>query len=216
MARGKYDQFWEDRSELLAAAMKLTVETGNEVRFIFPSIEGRGQRKNWFGAVVLSEGNIVKGGEMAHMNSLGKILAPDTAEYHGIRFRFSMNNRFELTIKLDPPPIQKSAVQPDKIDAGAEIHLPEDCRDLHKYVWNLPRYGHTADWKKLPDNGIYFLFETGEKAHNGDRIVRVGTHRADGRIAKRIWTHYNGRRDNSIFRDPVSYTHLTLPTTPYV
>ena len=131
MARSKFDQFWEERSELLTAAMKNTAETGNEVSFLFPSIEKLGQRKSWSGTVVLSDGEIVKGGEMAHMNSLGKTMMPYGVEYHGIRFRFSMNNRFELTIKLDRPPIQKAAARPVKIDSGSEIHLPAVCRDLH-------------------------------------------------------------------------------------
>jgi hypothetical protein len=46
-------------------------------------------------------------------------------------------------------------------------------------------------------NGIYIIFEEGEEAHGGDRIVRVGTHKKHDRLQGRLNDHRNG---SSIFR----------------
>jgi hypothetical protein len=49
----------------------------------------------------------------------------------------------------------------------------------------------------LPENGISFFYEIGEP---DGRIVRVGTHRVDGRFRKRVRLHYGGNKDASVFQ----------------
>jgi len=56
------------------------------------------------------------------------------------------------------------------------------CQHLHETLSRLPRL-RREDLSKVPPNGIYVLFENGEEGHNGERIVRVGTHR--GNLAPR-------------------------------
>ena len=34
-----------------------------------------------------------------------------------------------------------------------------NCEELHKMVNNLPRYNIPIEMDKIPDNGIYFIFE---------------------------------------------------------
>src|ERR1035441_5966967 len=57
----------------------------------------------------------------------------------------------------------------------------ETCEWLHKVLAPLPVVAYPFDLKRLPRNGIYFLYEQGEACgHHGHwpRIVRVGTHTA--------------------------------------
>ena len=44
--------------------------------------------------------------------------------------------------------------------------------------------------KDIPLNGIYIMFEEGEFAHGGKRIVRVGTHTGPNNLRNRIAEHY--------------------------
>jgi hypothetical protein len=50
--------------------------------------------------------------------------------------------------------------------------------------------------RDLPRNGIYFFYEWGE----GERIVRVGTHRGNARLYDRLRTHYGTRRSHRAWR----------------
>jgi len=78
------------------------------------------------------------------------------------------------------------------------------CEHLHRHVRALPRYRAGFNPTALPANGLYFLFETGETAHGGERLVRVGTHTGDGNLAKRLAEHlFKKNKDRSIFRKHV-------------
>ena len=75
------------------------------------------------------------------------------------------------------------------------------CRDLHDLINKLPRYTLPFDLKKIPENGIYFIFEKGEKSHDNDRIVYVGSHNVDGRLRARLKEHFDSfSKDGSILR----------------
>jgi hypothetical protein len=75
---------------------------------------------------------------------------------------------------------------------------------VHSLVHGLPRHTYQAALTEVPVNGIYFFFERGEEVSLGERmvkrIVRIGTHRADGRLAKRLRQHISGNRRASVFR----------------
>ena len=82
--------------------------------------------------------------------------------------------------------------------------------ELYSFQLKRPRYSYLTAGKALPVNGIYFFFEKGEKVEKGiDRIVRVGTHQADGRFRGRIRQHYGnrcslkGNKNASVFRKHV-------------
>jgi len=48
---------------------------------------------------------------------------------------------------------------------------------------------------------MYLLFEKGEKAHRGERVVRVGTHTGVGQLRSRLRQHFVvENKDRSIFR----------------
>ncbi len=78
------------------------------------------------------------------------------------------------------------------------------ARLVHTLAAGLPRHNHRADRADLPRNGIYLFFERGESVPLGPteaaRIVRVGTHRVDGRFPGRVRDHFHGNRRASVFR----------------
>jgi len=75
---------------------------------------------------------------------------------------------------------------------------------IHRLAASLPRYNHSFRAADIPVNGIYLMFEKGEAVSHphyfGDRIVRVGTHKVDGRLPTRLRTHFRGNRRASILR----------------
>ena len=74
--------------------------------------------------------------------------------------------------------------------AGSALEPPEKftpmCAQIHTLFNSLPRY----NWEQISDipfqNGIYIVFENGERYHGMNRIVRVGTHRSEGRLKQRM------------------------------
>ena len=79
--------------------------------------------------------------------------------------------------------------------------MSDICNNVHHIFQNLKRYKFPFNGEELPKNGIYILFEKNELAHNGERIVRVGTHKGNDNLAKRLKEHFiKENKDRSIFR----------------
>lgn len=79
--------------------------------------------------------------------------------------------------------------------------MSEECRQLHELFNSMTRFNFPFDEKLIPLNGIYVLFEKGEKAHGLDRIVRIGTHTGFNQLPSRLYQHFvNENKDRSIFR----------------
>ncbi len=91
------------------------------------------------------------------------------------------------------------------------------CRKLHEKLNLLDRHYFPFDEKKLPKNGIYFLFEKGEKAHEGDRIVRIGTHTGKDQLPSRLIQHFmNENKDRSIFRKNIGRAILSKKKDEFI
>ena len=91
------------------------------------------------------------------------------------------------------------------------------CSELHKIFNEMPRY----TWDQISeipfDSGIYIVFETGEKYHGMDRVVRVGTHRSPGRLSQRLTDHFvRENHDGSIFRKNIGKAILNAYHDPYL
>jgi len=75
------------------------------------------------------------------------------------------------------------------------------CHKVHRLFSELPKLGFPYDASRIPENGIYVLFENGELAHETDRIVRVGTHTGNNQLPSRLEQHFiRENKDRSIFR----------------
>lgn len=91
------------------------------------------------------------------------------------------------------------------------------CERLHLIVNKMPRYYFPIDKNKIYKNGIYILFEKGEKAHGVDRIVRIGTHRGDNNLYNRLKEHFiNENKDRSIFRKNIGRALLNKNQDSYL
>lgn len=91
------------------------------------------------------------------------------------------------------------------------------CNKLHMLFNNMPR----LDWTRINNipyhNGIYIMFERGQTYNGLDRIVRVGTHRAQNRLKDRLKDHFVKEDANgSIFRKNIGRVMLNKATDPYL
>ena len=71
--------------------------------------------------------------------------------------------------------------------------------------------------KEIPENGIYIIFENGEKIGNLDRIVRVGTHTGNNQLRSRLNQHFvKENKNRSIFRKNIGRCFLNKENHPYL
>jgi hypothetical protein len=94
--------------------------------------------------------------------------------------------------------------------------LSELCETLHRWLNTRTRYRFPFDAAAIPRNGIYVLFETGELAHGGDRVVRVGTHTGQNQLRSRLQQHFIlENKDRSIFRKNIGRALLARDGDPF-
>lgn len=90
------------------------------------------------------------------------------------------------------------------------------CQTLHEWVHTLPLLRFPFTNESIPPNGIYFLFEKGEHAHGGNRIVRIGTHTGEGQLFSRLTQHFlTPNKDRSIFRKNIGRALLARDNDPF-
>ncbi len=86
----------------------------------------------------------------------------------------------------------------------AFLSRAENCAELHAFLRSLPRQRFPFEEEDITRDGIYVLFDEGEEAHGGARIVRVGTHTGDHQLRSRLRQHFvDENKDRSIFRKHV-------------
>ena len=92
------------------------------------------------------------------------------------------------------------------------------CLKIHELINNLPVYNY-KNIDKIPfDDGIYFIFEDGEKYHNYRRIVKVGINKnGKNNLRKRLKYHYiRKNHGNSIFLKHVGGAFLNIANDDYL
>lgn len=88
---------------------------------------------------------------------------------------------------------------------------------LHAIFNEKTRFCFPFDDELLPNNGIYIIFEKGEKYKNWDRIVRVGTHTGENQLRSRLKQHFvNENKNRSIFRKNIGRCFLKRENHPYL
>lgn len=93
----------------------------------------------------------------------------------------------------------------------------ELCGELHKLFNSAERLTFPFNEEKIPLDGIYILFEKGEKAHDGDRIVRIGSHTGKDQLRSRLNQHFiNENKDRSIFRKNIGRALLNRQKDSYL
>ena len=82
--------------------------------------------------------------------------------------------------------------------------MSDACAAVHALARGLARHRFPVDPDAIPENGVYLLFEEGERGHGGDRIVRIGTHTGQYQLRSRLAEHFLiPNKDRSIFRKNV-------------
>lgn len=91
------------------------------------------------------------------------------------------------------------------------------CGQLHRALHRLQRHRFPFVSAEIPLNGIYVLFENGETGHDGDRIVRIGTHTGEGQLRSRLKQHFvTPNKDRSIFRKNIGRALLNRNHDPFL
>ena len=91
------------------------------------------------------------------------------------------------------------------------------CDRTHQILDRLPRHRFPFDEARIPQNGIYFLYEEGEVGHERSRIVRVGTHTEDKQLRSRLKQHFLlENKDRSIFRKNIGRAMLSKDRDPFL
>jgi len=91
------------------------------------------------------------------------------------------------------------------------------CSELHSLFNNMKRHRFPFNEQEIPKNGIYILFEQGEKGHEGERIVRIGTHTGKNQLPSRLKQHFlNENKDRSIFRKNIGRALLNKQKDPFL
>jgi hypothetical protein len=86
------------------------------------------------------------------------------------------------------------------------MEVTEKCERLHKLFNGMkPRRFEKSEIDGIGfENGVYVIFEEGEKAHGGNRVVRIGTTTGDKTTpAGRLTEHYENE-GRSVFRNNVA------------
>ena len=75
--------------------------------------------------------------------------------------------------------------------------MSDVCEELHRICNEISRFTFPFECGYMPRNGIYVLFESGERAHGSDRIVRIGTHTGDNQLRSRLRQHFIEKKQGS-------------------
>jgi len=95
--------------------------------------------------------------------------------------------------------------------------MTEECNLTHNFFNGLKRFRFPFNERDIPLNGIYVLFEKGEKAHDCERIVRIGTHTGNNQLRSRLYQHFlNENKDRSIFRKNIGRALLNKWKDPFL
>jgi hypothetical protein len=95
--------------------------------------------------------------------------------------------------------------------------MSEICRQVHEWVNGLESFGLPFPEERVPTNGIYVLFEEGERGHGTSRIVRIGTHTGANQLRSRLKQHFlNRNKDRSIFRKNIGRALLQRDGDPFL
>jgi len=210
----KYDEYWLSIIDSIVNLIKEAYAYGRSRDLDVSGLRSYGKRDDWYGSIIISRNGILKG-NMAHVVALGKIiLRKDLLENYGDAvFRIRVSSKLKLVVELVKYQEVKHATSIEHKQSYVEPLLYSDHYTsvnediylrIHELLKLLPLHRYPIRSQDLPSNGIYFFYEEGEviKIDNRvfKRIVRVGTHREQGRFPDRILNHFHGNKNSSVFR----------------
>jgi hypothetical protein len=152
-----------------------------------------------------------------------RFLVPEMSSYEvpleGLPFGKQLGHLKRLleTEPLKRPGKKRRAARRPASTVPAASPSHETCERLHRLAWDLPRHRFPFDGASIPANGIYLLFERGQRGHGAVRIVRVGTHTGKGQLRSRLGEHFlTENKDRSIFRKNIGRALLARDDDPFL
>lgn len=95
--------------------------------------------------------------------------------------------------------------------------MSKECEILHSWFNRMKRFNFPFNKENIPFNGIYILFQKGEKAHGTNRIVRIGTHTGTDQLRSRLQQHFiQENKDRSVFRLNIGRALLNKNKDPFL
>ena len=94
--------------------------------------------------------------------------------------------------------------------------MSDSCQFIHDLAGNFDRHKFPFEPERIPESGIYLLFEARETAHGTDRIVHVGTHSGKRRLRSRLREHDSPNKDRSILRKNIHRALLRENGDPFL
>lgn len=95
--------------------------------------------------------------------------------------------------------------------------MSDACATVHKLANGLSRHYFPFEETEIPSNGIYILFQKGEKGHGLERIVRIGTHNSEDSLRRRLEEHFTKEnKDRSVFRKNIGGALLNQRGDPFL
>jgi len=210
----QYDGFWLSQMPTILHLIVRADREGASMSLDVNDIASFGERDSagWYARVEVSGNRAISA--QAHGMALGKLLAREPMvqrmKDQVIHCRITQSRQLIIQVtRAKPrgtvPPVTEPAVtqrpEPAPDSPGA---IESAIGQLYRIVDVLPVLDGHFSSEDVPENGIYFFHEKGETCVldgvSRPRIVRVGTHREQGRLRGRLAQHYAGRLHSSIFR----------------
>ncbi len=210
MRSSKYDAFWESIIDVLADLIEEAFARGRSRSVDVSGLRSYGERSSWYGSVIVSRGGVIRA-EMAHARSLGKVLLREGVldRFGDAVFVLKISSGLRLHAELLRKGERGEGRHTSRRESLAGGRVNEFVDEsvylrVHQLLEPLPKHRYPLRLSELPRDGIYFFYEEGEVIERGglimERVVRVGTHREDGRLPHRLGEHFRGNKASSVFR----------------
>ena len=203
-----YYVYWENKMDDIVRVLDEAYYAGSSSELDVSDIQDYGEEESWEGFVEVFKDSFR--GKAAHFRSLGKMVVEKVLLdlYEKCMFRMVISEDFKLKVERvdveeesvfsSPSVVEEEAPLIPKVSKGEVYHR------IHEIVESLPLYRYPVSMEDLPENGICFFYEEGEKipieGEVKDRIVRVETHRDEGGFRDMVFNHFEGDKNSSGFR----------------
>ena len=206
--RSRYYVYWEDRLDDIVRVLDEAFHAGSSSELDVSDIQDYGEEESWEGFVEVFKDGFR--GKAAHFRSLGKTVVEHELLdlYEKCMFRMVIYEGLKLKVeRLDVEEeyvFSSLSVVEEELPLIPTVSKGEVYHRIHEIVDSLPLYRYPVSKEDLPENGICFFFEEGEKIpiddEVKDRIVMVETHREGRGFRDMIFNHFEGDKNSSGFR----------------
>ncbi|MFX0208314.1 MAG: hypothetical protein ACFFDT_20185 [Candidatus Hodarchaeota archaeon] len=206
--RSRYYVYWEERFDDIVRVLDEAYHAGISSELDVSDIQYYGEEESWEGFVEVFKDSFR--GKVAHFRSLGKMVVENELLdlYEKCMFRMLISEDLKLKVERvdveEESVLSSPSVVEEKVPLIPKVSKGEVYHRIHEIIDSLPMHRYPLSMEDLPENGICFFYEEGEKIpiddEVKDRIVRVETHRDEGGFHDMIFNNFEGDKNSSGFR----------------